>query len=78
MVNDNEMDGYTLQPGPEPELFQEMGLQPGDVVVQVNDVRLDSKESGTQALRSIQAGDDASLTIVRDGQEQVMSFRMPE
>jgi general secretion pathway protein C len=72
------MIGYTLEPGQEPELFEDMGLQPGDVVVQINDVRLDSKENGMQALRSIQSGDSASMTILRDGQEQEMSFRMPE
>ena len=72
------MIGYTLQPGREPELFEDMGLQPGDVVVQINDVRLDSKESGMQALKSIQSGDNASMTILRDGQEQAMNFRMPE
>jgi general secretion pathway protein C len=72
------MIGYTLQPGQEPELFEDMGLLPGDVVVQINDVRLDSKENGMQALKSIQSGDNASMTILRDGQEQVMSFRMPD
>lgn len=72
------MIGYTLQPGREPELFEDMGLQPGDVVVQINDVRLDSKENGMLALKSIQSGDNASMTILRDGQEQTMNFRMPE
>ncbi len=74
----NVLIGYTLRPGREPELFKGLGLQAGDVAVQINDVRLDSTESGLQALKSIQSGDTASMTILRNGQEQVMSFRMPE
>ena len=71
------MTGYTLQPGREPELFADLGLQAGDVAIQINDVRLDSTTSGMQALKSIQSGDTASITILRDGQEQVLSLRMP-
>ena len=73
----NVMTGYTLQPGREPELFADLGLQAGDVAIQINDVRLDSTASGMQALKSIQSGDTASMTILRDGQEQVLSLRMP-
>ena len=72
------MVGYTLTPGQEPELFKDLGLKPGDVAVQINDIRLDSKANGMQALKSIQSGDSASITILRGGQEQVMNLRMPE
>lgn len=73
-----EMVGYSLQPGRERELFSDLGLQAGDVVVQINDVRLNSVKSGIKALRSIQSGDTANMTILRNGQEEMMSFRMPE
>jgi general secretion pathway protein C len=72
------MVGYKLMPGRDPAFFRELGLQPGDVVVQINDVRLDSKQNGMRALKSIQSGDQASMTVLRGGQEQVMNLRMPE
>jgi len=75
---DGAMIGYTLQPGREPDLFNGLGLLPGDVVVQINDIRLDSKENGMRALRGIQSSNNTSLTILRDGQEKVMDFKMPE
>ena len=75
---ENVMQGYTLQPGREPQLFNELGLQAGDVVVQINEVKLDSAVNGMQALKSIQSGDSVSMTILRGGQEQVMNFSMPE
>jgi len=75
---DGAMIGYTLQPGREPDLFNGLGLLPGDVVVQINDIRLDSNENGMRALRGIQSSKDTSMTILRDGQEQVMNFKMPD
>ena len=72
------MAGYTLMPGRDPALFRELGLRPGDVVVQINDIRLNSKESGMRALKSIQSGDYASMTLLRGGQEQVVNLQMPE
>ena len=72
------MQGYTLQPGRDPALFQELGLQAGDIVVQLNGVKLDSAANGMQALKSIQSGDSVSMSILRGGQEQAMNFKMPE
>jgi general secretion pathway protein C len=72
------MEGYTLMPGRDPALFRDLGLRPGDVVVQINGIRLNSKENGMQALKSIQSGDQASMTLLRGGQEQVVNLQMPE
>lgn len=78
MGKNGRMIGYMLHPGREPGLFKELGLQPGDIAVKINNIELSSKENGMQALKSIQSGDHASMTILRNGQEQVMNFRMPE
>jgi general secretion pathway protein C len=70
--------GYTLQPGRDRELFNHLGLQAGDVVTQINDLKLDSAASSAQALKSVQNGQEVTMTVLRDGQEQVMSFSLPE
>jgi general secretion pathway protein C len=75
---DGNLIGYRLAPGREPELFEQLGLMEGDVVVQVNDIRLDKQENGMKALKSVQTGDAVSLTVLRNGVEEVMSFSMPE
>jgi len=69
--------GYTLQPGRDKELFDQLGLQPGDVAVQINEHRLDDPANGVTALQSIQNGEQVTMTVLRDGQEQVMSFSLP-
>jgi general secretion pathway protein C len=75
---EGKMIGYTLQPGRDPQLFEQMGLQAGDVVTRINDISLDNLTSGVRALRSTQAGENVSLTIIRGGQEEVLSFNVPE
>jgi general secretion pathway protein C len=75
---DGNIIGYILQPGRDREVFDHLGLQPGDVVVQINDIRLDSAASSAQALKSVQNGQEVAMTVLRDGQEQVLSFSLPE
>jgi general secretion pathway protein C len=73
-----KMIGYILQPGREAELFDEMGLKPGDIVTRINDVNLDNLASGMQALRSVQSGDTVSMTVQRGGQQETLTFKLPE
>jgi general secretion pathway protein C len=72
------MVGYTLQPGREPELFQTMGLQEGDVVTGINEVKLDSLANGMKALKSAEAGESVTMTVLRGDQEETLTFSMPE
>ena len=77
-ADDGKIIGYRLSPGREPELFGQLGLMEGDVVVQVNDIPLDTTENGMKALKSVQTGDAVSLTVLRNGVEETLSFSMPE
>ena len=73
-----KMIGYILQPGREAELFDQMGLKPGDIVTRINDVNLDNIASGMQALRSVESGDTVTMTVLRGDQQENLTFRMPE
>lgn len=70
--------GYTLQPGRDKELFDHLGLQSGDIVVQINDLKLDNAANSAQALKSVQNGQEVTMKVLRDGQEQELTFSMPE
>ena len=72
------MVGYTLQPGRDRELFEGMGLQPGDVVIRINDVDLSSLSSGMKALKSAEGGETVTLTVMRGDQEETLSISVPE
>ncbi|HDN69509.1 MAG TPA: type II secretion system protein GspC [Gammaproteobacteria bacterium] len=70
--------GYILSPGRDPDLFTQVGLQQGDVAIQINDIKLDNPTNSARALKSMQSGDSVSVTVLRGGQEQIVSLDWPE
>ena len=75
---DGKIMGYELGPGRDPELFDAVGLQQGDVVVQINDIKLDNPVNSSRALKSAQSGETVSVTVLRNGQEEVLTLSVPE
>lgn len=75
---DGKTIGYTLSPGRDPDLFAQVGLQKGDVAIQINDIRLDNPTNSARALKSMQSGESVSVTVMRNDQEEVLSLEWPE
>jgi general secretion pathway protein C len=75
---DGKTIGYTLSPGGDPDLFAQVGLQEGDVAIQINDIKLDNPTNSARALKSIQSGESVSVTVMRNDQEEVLSLEWPE
>jgi general secretion pathway protein C len=75
---EGKMIGYTLQPGRDPQLFEQMGLQPGDVVTRINEISLDNLSNGMRALKSAQSGETVSMTVMRGDLQETLSFSVPE
>ncbi len=75
---DGKTIGYTLSPGRDPDLFEQVGLQAGDVAIQINSISLDNPTNSARALKSMQSGESVSVTVMRNGQEQVLSLEWPE
>lgn len=76
--DDGNTIGFELAPGRDAELFAEVGLQEGDVAIQINDIKLDNPANSARALKSVQTGDTVSVTVLRNGQEEVLSLSVPE
>ena len=70
--------GYVLSPGRDPDLFAQVGLQPGDVAIQINDIKLDNPSNSARALKSMQSGESVTVTVLRNEQEEVLSLEWPE
>ena len=70
--------GYELGPGRDPALFAQVGLQKGDVAIEINDIKLDNPANSARALKSAQSGETVSITVLRNGQEEVLSLSVPE
>lgn len=61
--------GYRLSPRGNPTLFNQLGLQAGDVVTAVNGIAIDRPEKGLNALQNLVKADEVTVTLLRDGNE---------
>jgi len=71
---DGTLRGYSLAPGADPRVFEQLGLQIGDVVTEVNGLTLSDPRNSAVALKSLQSGEPITLKLLRDGQEQSVSL----
>jgi general secretion pathway protein C len=62
------MMGYQVHPGRNRELFEQAGLQPGDIVTAVNGIRLDDPQQIRAVYQELQSATQAELSILRDGE----------
>ena len=68
------MVGYSVRPGADPELFDQMGLQEDDLVTQVNEFELSDPANGGKALTALQSGEPVTVKLLRQGQEMTLSL----
>lgn len=73
----NGFAGFRLFPGNKPDLFTQLGLQPGDVVKEVNGVVLDSPMRGAEAMQQLRESSQLALRIDRGGQEINLAVDIP-
>lgn len=55
----------------------QQGLQRGDIITEINQQRVSSWLDVTQALKNTAPGDAVLINLVRNGQNQIMAFKMP-
>ncbi|MCH8503054.1 MAG: type II secretion system protein GspC [Ectothiorhodospiraceae bacterium] len=68
-MDGGELRGVILNPGPEPEMMEAVGLEPGDVVTAINGEPLEGPEAPMNAMRIISQASSLDLTILRDGNQ---------
>lgn len=73
----NGFAGFRLFPGSKPALFARVGLQPGDVVKEVNGVILDNPMKGGEVMQQLRDSQQLSLRIQRGGQEITLAVDIP-
>ena len=68
-IETGSFQGYQVEPvdGTDSSLFYDLGLMSGDVVVSINDVKLDNPNKATQALQKLINADELQLTVLREG-----------
>tara|TARA_B100000676_G_scaffold177295_1_gene173984 strand:- start:4766 stop:5719 length:954 start_codon:yes stop_codon:yes gene_type:complete len=64
--------GVRVFPGAEPGIFQIFQLEPGDILISVNDIPLDSTSRGLEVMRDLTAATELRLVVKRA--DQLLSF----
>ena len=72
------MTGYRLTPGRDREAFSALGLEPGDVLTDVNGTPLNDAATSLQVFESLGEASMATVTVVRNGAPQVIVIDMSQ
>lgn len=67
VLMDGQLKGFRVYPGRDRARFAALGLQPGDLITQVNGNDLNDPAAGLQALQGLAPGDQVNVTITRNG-----------
>lgn len=68
------MQGFTVYPGRNRQLFAKLGLQPGDLVKAINGTPLDDPQRGAEIFNSLSSSDRAQITIERNGKIEQLTL----
>ena len=66
------MVGFRLNPAQNRALFDSLGLQPNDIVTDINGTALTDPASGFQVFESLGEATMANVTIIRNGTPEVL------
>jgi len=73
-VEQGQMIGFRINPGQVREQFDALGLQPGDVITDINGTALTDSTRGLQVFESLGESTMANVTILRDGAPAVLTI----
>jgi general secretion pathway protein C len=71
-VEGGQVIGFRVTPGQDADAFAGLGLEPGDVVTDINGLALDDPSRGLQAFEALGEATMANVTIMRNGTPQVI------
>ncbi len=72
------MYGLALLPGKDPKMFAQFGLQPNDVAVEINGVRLDDMQQAYAVMQELGEAKQVSIKIERDGEMKDISISLSQ
>jgi general secretion pathway protein C len=67
-----QMVGFRVQPIGDGQVFSQLGLEPGDILTEVNGTQLNSLRNSSQVIQALGEAAQATVTIRRNGADQAM------
>jgi general secretion pathway protein C len=71
-IDQGQMIGFRLNPAQDRAMFESLGLQPNDIVTDINGTPLTDPSSGFQVFESLGEATMANVTIIRNGTPEVL------
>jgi len=68
--------GYRLQPQEKGQMLSQLGIQPNDVITQINGIKLDRPQNGISALRKLSTAKNLSIMVKRNGAEVPLNISL--
>jgi general secretion pathway protein C len=73
-----KLRGFRAYPGRNRQIFNRLGLKPGDLVTAINGTALDDPQHSQDVFNTIQTSDRVTVTIERAGQKQDISLNIAQ
>ena len=68
--------GYRLKPQQKGQMLSELGIENGDVITQINGVKLDNQQNGISALRKLSTAKNLNIVVKRNGAEVPLNISL--
>lgn len=75
---DNQLKGFRVYPGRQRQVFSELGLRPGDLVIDINGVPMTDPQQSAQLLSGLDQSGSMSVTVERNGTPEVITIDMAQ
>lgn len=69
--------GYRVEPGKQPEFFQEMGLRSGDVITEINGIDLTDPAQRFEAFNVLKESQELQLEVIRGDEALSLDIEIP-
>jgi general secretion pathway protein C len=73
-----KLRGFRAYPGRNRQIFNKLGLKPGDLVTAINGTALDDPQRSQEVFNTIQSSDHATVTVERAGQKQDITLNIAQ
>jgi len=73
-VQNGQTVGFRLLEMKRGSLLEKIGLQVGDVLVEINQVVLDSPEKALQVFQQVREANNITLGLIRDGNRETFEY----
>jgi general secretion pathway protein C len=73
-----KLRGFRAYPGRNRQIFNKLGLKPGDLVTAINGTALDDPQRSQDVFNTIQTSDRVTVTIERSGQKQDITLNIAQ